>query len=129
MAIVCDLVAGRITTQADTRFTVADTCRKQRAACHLPDFLTDQRDRLLTLLDYLTAHPRSIKDQPRVEQRLRSVLADPSTALGQSACWPLGDVFIALQIPPDTPLWTRDPDFTPLAAALGIPLYQPPVMG
>lgn len=127
-AIVCDLVISGMTTHPDNRFTVADTCRKQSAACHLPHFLTDQRDRLLTLLDYLAAHPRSIKDQTRVEQRLRAALADRRAALGQSACWPLGDLIIALQIPPNTTLWTRDPDFAPLAAALDIPLYQPPVI-
>jgi len=127
--IVCDLVVSGMPTHADTSFTVADTCRKERATCHLPSLLTDQRDRLLTLLDYLTAHPRSIKDQPRVEQRLRTALSDPRAALGQSACWPLGDLIIALQIPPNTALWTRDPDFAPLATALEIPLYQPPVIG
>ena len=124
-AIVCDLVAIGLTTRADTTFTVADSCRKERAACHLPAFLTDQRERLSALLAYLAVHPRCIKEQTRVEQRLRAVLDNPRAALGQSACWPLGDLIIALQVPPNTALWTRDPDFVPLATALGIPLYQP----
>lgn len=38
----------------------------------------------------------------------------------------LKDVIIALQLPADTALWTRDPDFVPLAEVLGIPLYSPP---
>lgn len=74
----------------------------------------------------LSAHPRCIKDQGHVGRLLGEVLLDPHVGLGQSACWPLGDIIIALQLPADTRLWTRDPDFVPLAAVLGIPLYSPP---
>ena len=124
--IGCDLVAIGSRRQADNTFTVAATCRRESAGCHLPQFLTEQRPRLQAIADYLTAHPRGIKNQAKVERLLTDVLQDPRTALGQSACWPLGDVLIALQVPPSTALWTRDPDFKPLAAALGIPLYVPP---
>lgn len=124
--IGCDLVAIGSRRQADNTFTVAATCRRESAGCHLPQFLTEQRSRLQAIADYLTAHPRVIKNQAKVERLLTDVLHDPRTALGQNACWPLGDVLIALQIPPNTALWTRDPDFKPLAAALDIPLYSPP---
>lgn len=124
--IVCDLITVGVTPQVDSTYTVADSCRKQQAACYLPDFLVAHSAQIRTVLDYLSAHRRCIKDQGRVERLLRAVLVNPRAALGQSACWPLGDLIIALQVPPNTALWTRDPDFKPLAAALGIPLYTPP---
>lgn len=124
-AIRCDLVAAGPKMGHDGSYAVPASCRKQTAACLLPAFLAAHTRKLHTLLDYLTAHSQCIKDQPRVEQSLRKVLLDPQAALGQRTCWPLGDIIIALQIPPNTALWTRDPDFVPVAAALEIPLYQP----
>ena len=125
--IGCDLVSLGIQRQKDNTFTVAATCRRATAHCHLPDFLTDHRAALQSIAHYLAAHSRAIKNQAKVERLLVEVLADPRAALGQSACWSLGDVIIALQLPADTLLWTRDPDFTPLAEVLGIPLYSSPV--
>ncbi|MEZ4707278.1 MAG: hypothetical protein R3A44_08735 [Caldilineaceae bacterium] len=125
-AIECDLVAAGTTNAQDGSYAVAASCRKQTAACLLPAFLAENAGKLQILLDYLTAHAQCIKDQIRVEQALRKILLDPRDALGQRSCWPVGDIIIALQVPPDAALWTRDPDFAPLAAALGITLYQPP---
>ena len=124
--IGCDLVTAGVQHQPDGTYTVASTCRKDVATCHLPDFLAGHRPELYAIADHLAAHPDAIKDQPRVERLLVAVLADPRAALGQAACWPLGDVIIALQVPPDAALWTLDPDFEPLAAVLGLRLYQPP---
>jgi hypothetical protein len=56
---------------------------------------------------------------------LAAVMTDPRAVLGQAACWPLGDIIIALQVPSGVALWTLDPDFEPLAAALGSSLYSP----
>jgi hypothetical protein len=53
----------------------------------------------------------------------RSLMAD-FAHIQQFSCWPLGDVIIALQTPPQASIWTRDPDFKPLALALGIDLYK-----
>jgi hypothetical protein len=125
--IGCDLVTLGSRRQADNTFTVAATCRRESAGCHLPEFLTEQRPKLQAIADYLATHPRVIKNQAKVERLLPDVLHDSRMVLGQNACWPLGDVLIALQVPPNTALWTRDPDFKPLAAALGIPLYTPPL--
>ena len=123
--IGCDLVALGSRRQADTTFTIASTCRKETATCGLPEFLSEQHPKLHAIADYLAAHPRVIKNQAKVERLLTEVLQDPRATLGQSACWPLGDVIIALQVPPNTALWTRDPDFGALAAALDISLYTP----
>ncbi|MFN8487214.1 MAG: hypothetical protein U0350_06450 [Caldilineaceae bacterium] len=124
--IGCDLVALGCQRQVDTTFAVASTCRKATATCHLPEFLFKQRGKLQAIADYLVVHSHAIKNQARVERLLTEVLQDPRAVLGQSACWPLGDVIIALQVPSNTALWTRDPDFGPLTAALGIPLYEQP---
>jgi len=60
----------------------------------------------------------------RIEQLLANVIEDSRSALGQSTCWPLGDIIIALQVPSGAMLWTLDKDFEPLATALGIQLYS-----
>ncbi|MEZ4656957.1 MAG: hypothetical protein R2911_05245 [Caldilineaceae bacterium] len=125
-AIACDLVAAGTTHGQDGSYAVAASGRKQTATCLLPAFLVEQTSKLHMLLDYLTAHSQSIKEQVRVEQALRKILLDPTAALGQRTCWPMGDIIIALQVPPHAALWTRDPDFAPLATALGIALYHPP---
>lgn len=122
--IGCDLVAAGIKRHAQ-RFTVADSCRKEQAACHLPDFLADHRVELQTIAAYLVAHPQVVKEQARLERLVRTVIDDPRSALGQSSCWPLGDIIIALQALPDTQVWTIDADFQPIAQALGLSLYRP----
>ncbi len=124
--IACDLVTEGIQRQTDGTYTVAERCRKEKATCHLPDFLAEKRSALEAITHYLATHPKSIKKQARVEQLLDAVRSDPRAALGQTACWPLGDLIIALQVPPDAALWTLDPDFKPLAAALGLQLHEPP---
>ena len=122
--IVCDLITIGINRQPEGNFTIADSCRKGTAACHLPEFLHKSHTKLQRLTDYLAAHPRAIKDQVRVERLLSSILDDPRNALGQAACWPLGDIIIALQVPGNAQLWTLDADFGPIAELLGVGLYQ-----
>lgn len=123
--IVCDLVKWGIRHQPNGQFDIANTCRKETATCFLPAFLAQQSNRLHSLALYLAAHPQAIKDQARVERLLAAVSQNPRAALGQSACWPLGDVILALQVPTNASLWTLDADFQPLAEALGIRLYIP----
>jgi hypothetical protein len=130
--INCDLTAAGVQRQPDGTYTIADTCRKEAATCHLPNFLADHQQERGAIADYLAAHPNVIKDQVRVERLLAAVIADPEAALGQAACWPLGDVIIALQVPPDAALWTLDPDpsaalragLKSLAEMPGLRLYQ-----
>jgi hypothetical protein len=121
--IGCDLVTAGVNRQPDGTYTVADTCRKEKATCHLPDFLAQRQPQLRAIAQHLATHPNAIKDQTRVERLLAAVLADPRAALGQAACWPLGDVIIALQVPSGTLLWTLDKqDFAALSAPLGLEL-------
>lgn len=121
----CDLLGIGITRQPDLSYLVADSCRKENAACSLPDFLSEQRAKLQTIADYLRMHPNVIKDQPRVEQLLHVVQNDPRNALGQTSCWTLGDIIILLHVPSDCAVWSLDADFAPLCAALGLPMYTP----
>lgn len=123
--IGCDLVAAGVQVHANQRITVADSCRKEQAACYLSDFLAGHRAELRALVDYLAGHPQVVKEQIRLERLLLAVIDDPRAALGQSACWPLGDVIIALQALPDAHVWTIDADFAPLLQALGLVRYAP----
>jgi len=121
--ILCDLVTAGITRQSDGSFAVPSSCRKEIATCHLPDFLTQHRSNLTAIVDYLKANSKVLKNQTRVENLLANVLNEPKSALGQSACWPLGDIIILLQVPSNGMLWTLDKDFEGLAKELGIQLY------
>lgn len=123
--IICDLVKAGATYQFAESFTVADSCRKATAACHLPRFLAAHQSRLHTIADYLMAHLECIKDQIRVERLLAAIIKNPQEALGQSACWPLGDIILALQVPEGAKLWTLDADLAALTKALGLNLYEP----
>lgn len=122
-SINCDLIVAGHKLEPDSTYAVADTCQKETASCFLPDFLASHRPELRAITDYLAAHPNTMKDQERVLSLLTSVLVEPRAALGQMACWPLGDVIVALGTPADAALWTLDGDFQPLAAALGLQLY------
>jgi len=51
-------------------------------------------------------------------------LQDHRAGLGQSACWPLGDLFILLQVPPDAMVWSLDADFRVLADILALKQYS-----
>ena len=121
--VVCDLVITGVTRQEDGSYRVPASCRKETASCQLPNFLAAHQSELRTLAEYLSAHPRVIKNQARLERLLTVVLNDPRAALGQSACWALGDIIIALQVPPDAAIWTLDADFKALATALERKLY------
>jgi len=121
--IVCDLVTNGINQQSDDCYSVASSCRKELATCHLPKFLNEHKAELSNVANYLSAHPKSIKDQPRLERLLAAILKDPQAVLGQSACWPLGDLIIALQVPPDAQVWSLDKDFATLAKILDIKRY------
>lgn len=122
--IRCDLLTPAVARQANDVYLVPDSCRKDTAACLLPDFLTEQKTKLNTIADYLSAHTNVIKDQPRVEQLLQVVQNDPRSALGQASCWPLGDIIILLHMPADCAIWSLDPDFAPLGQALGFSMFS-----
>jgi len=127
--ITCDLVSIGVNYQFDGNFSVADSCRKDMASCHLPEFLDQNRAKLQSIVDYLATHKQAVKDQARVTKLLSAVIENPRNALGQAACWPLGDLIIALQVPEDAFLWTLDADFKLFATVLGLKIYQPSLKG
>ena len=122
--ITCDLVTKGIARQSDGNYMVASSYNKETAACHLPNFLAQNLDKLRAVDAYLNDHPNTIKDQTRVQRLLPAVIENPQAVLGQNTCWPLGDIIIALQVPDGAQLWTLDADFGPFAQALGLTLYE-----
>ena len=121
--VVCDLVQKGAQQIAD-EFQVADSCRKESAACSLPNFFDTHLAKIVAIRDHLAAHPETIKDQNRVARLLNGAIEDSNAVLGQMSCWPLGDIIIALQVPIGGQLWTTDRDFGPLADVLGLTLYN-----
>ncbi|MEZ4860727.1 MAG: hypothetical protein R3C14_05445 [Caldilineaceae bacterium] len=121
----CDLVAKGSSRGVNGEFITADSCRKATAACNLPHFLAQQQPQLYTIANYLATCPQCIKGQMRVEHFLSAAINNPQDILGQTACWPLGDMIIALQVPTGARLWTLDADLAAFTSALGMTLYEP----
>ena len=122
----CDLNRDGTRQLPDQTFHIADRCRKETASCFLPQLIATKQSRLQDLAAFLKENSGTIKDQARVEQILSTVLPNPANALGQAACWPLGDIIIALQVPADALLWTQDNDFATLCAVLNIQRFVLP---
>ena len=74
--------------------------------------------------DYLSKNSNAIKGQGKIQQLVAKVIEELRAVLGQSICWPLGDLIIALQVPAHVSLWSIDADFKSLADALGFSLYD-----
>jgi len=122
--IVCDLIQSGVTRQTNGNYSVADSCRKATAACHLLDFFAQNKAKLHMVSDYLSKNSNAIKGQGKIQQLVAKVIEELRAVLGQSICWPLGDLIIALQVPAHVSLWSIDADFKSLADALGFSLYD-----
>ena len=48
--IACGLVKKGISLQQNRQYAIADTCPKETATCHLPTFLTEQANKLHTIM-------------------------------------------------------------------------------
>lgn len=61
--ITCDSVSKGTERQDNGHFTVAESCHKATAACHLPDFLAAHKPQLHTIIDHLITHPTCMEDR------------------------------------------------------------------
>jgi hypothetical protein len=62
----------------------------------------------------------------RIAQLAGQILEDPILARGRNCTWYLGDLVIALELPPDTPLYTTNRrHYEPILVLLGKQLHTP----
>jgi hypothetical protein len=94
-------------------------CVREIERCDLIRFIESRRDELRAIRAALKEHG----DDPilvRMADVLAVVAEDSSKALGRKNCWVLGDVFIALESPPEAYIYTSNVrHLEAIAAAIG----------
>ena len=94
-------------------------CVREIERCDLIRFVENRRDELRVIQAALKEHG----DDPilvRMADVLTDVIEDSRRALGRKNCWVLGDVFIALECPPEAYIYTSNVrHLEPIAAAIG----------
>jgi len=116
---MCDLVKPDYTISKGGRMS----CRRETAQCVLPNLI----DKYLPAIQQiaLDSAQLSLLDNT-TQQALSKIVDDTSLAKGERNCWPLGDLIITLECPPDALLWTTNTShFEPLCKLLGRQLYDP----
>jgi len=98
------------------------SCNARRAKCQLVPFLSAHREQLLTIQQAMESAPREKVDQ-RTLSALRRVNTDVTKALGERACWALGDVIITLEVPEYAFIYTADGHFEVISKAIGKQLF------
>lgn len=115
----CDLVRPHYKIAAGGRIS----CRRATAQCALPDLLQQHRPALQqvhNVRELLSAL------EAKTQRALASIQPNFDLAKGEQNCWPLGDLIIVLECPPDALLWTTNVrHFEPLCRAFGRQLFQP----
>lgn len=114
----CDLVKPDYTVPQGGRMS----CRRETAQCALPDLLAQyhaQCQQLQTDSTNLAALDTT------TQQALSRIVDDVTLAKGERTCWPLGDLILVLECPPDVLLWTTNMrHFEPLCRVFGRELYD-----
>lgn len=119
----CDLV--QLSRRQGGRMPM--TCNAKHAECRQQGFLERERARLEAVLRECEDDPDF--DDDKLQSVLRTVLGGtPLHSLGQSRCWPLGDVILGLEaVSIGSVLSSNRKHFAPICRALGIDLvtYTP----
>jgi hypothetical protein len=118
----CDLARPEVLVgdQIHTRLS----CHARRAHCALVSHLERHRKELQALAEAMRGAAEEDYD-PATQRALQNILEDPRRALGERTCWPLGDIIIALEIPPQVALFTTDHHFDLLCRVLGKARFLP----
>lgn len=117
---LCDLVRPTFKVAAGGRMS----CRRVTAQCALPALLK-QHETSIHQLQVETGLRSAL--EAKTQRALTAIQTDFTLAKGEQTCWPLGDLIIVLECPPDAALWTTNVrHFAPLCQVFGRRLFQPP---
>lgn len=98
-------------------------CTRRIKECGLAERLAVWRPELQAVADGLCNHPDSAL--ARMGALVIRLLNDPGLVRGRNCTWYLGDLIIALELPPAIPLYTTNHrHFEPLCALLGKRLFH-----
>jgi hypothetical protein len=103
--------------RGDDYYLLDMKCRREIVQCEIVDFVIGHHKELSVIAQALA----EIEDVAlmRVKEVIEEVLEEPSKARGRKNCWALGDVFVALCAPKDSPIYTTNRrHFEPICAAL-----------
>jgi len=118
----CDLV--KATASLGDRISSRLSCNATKAQCQLVPFLSAHREELRRIETAIANAVPEIKDA-RSLAALQRINTDVSLALGERTCWAIGDVVIALEAPADALIFSDDPHFEAICAALKKQRFTP----
>lgn len=123
-------LAREIPVLEQTNYQLRTHCTRRVKECLLKEYCQVQRSSLQTLADGLQDHPEAAL--ARMATLCVQILQDPDLARGRNCTAYLGDLVIALELPPGAALYTTNHrHFAPICALLGkqlhLPTYDRPV--
>jgi len=110
----CDLIGPDVPLPDLVRSRLS--CNAATAQCQLAGFLGRHRDELHRIQEAMLAAPPQFVDA-QTRAALHRITADPTAALGERTCWPLGDIIIALTMPSEAFLYTTGRHFEVICKA------------
>ena len=117
----CGLAKERPQLTGET-YELRAQCTRPVKECTLAELLTAHEAEIKILADGLKEH--SDKALARMGDLCTNILDDPHIARGRNCTWYLGDLVIALELPPDAALYTTNRrHFEPLCELLGKQFY------
>lgn len=107
-----------------TTYQLRIHCTRRVKECLLAERLQAQRSVIQTLASGLKDHPEA--DLAQIATLCSQILQEPNIARGRNCTRYLGDLIIALELPPNTALYTTNHrHFAPICELLGKQLYHP----
>ncbi len=121
--MACGLARERPVPLGET-YRLRRQCTRRVKECDLGERLAEHQSEVQVLADGLKDHPDGAL--ARMGALCSHISEDPDVARGRNCTWYLGDLVIALELPPDAVLYTTNRrHFKPLCALLGKQFYEP----
>jgi hypothetical protein len=101
------------------------TCSKTKAVCRIADLLNQNIGVFAEIANAYMRTPKEQRDE-KMTKAIQRLLAGnfQSAGKGQQSCWPLGDAIIALEVPLDAEIYTKDRHFDVICPAVGRQRYH-----
>jgi hypothetical protein len=122
--IDCDIARIEF-SQWDASKAPAFHCNRAKAGCGLVDFFRANKDKFNLVLLYLKEYPSKDQQLQECERTLDKIFESEEMILGERNCWSLGDVIIAITMPPECLMYTTNKKhFQVLTEALGKKMFE-----